>query len=175
MKRTTVLAACLMLAACASVQIDPQQHVATTLAPFNAQIGFNRVSVPSGSPLVAASVDGKPAFCTVRAAWFAIGEARSVCFTDEANDGHLTRYYVLGTLRSLTYEANIPYSLMTKSDVAQLKQQLTDEQQQAIQREANCHQQQAMIAALKPGFSPAQVADSAVAQAVFYEKCIRGF
>jgi hypothetical protein len=99
------------LAGCASVQVDPQPAVATTLAPFNAQIGFNWISVPSGSRLLAASVDGKPAFCTIQPAWFALGEARRVCFTDDARSGYLSHYYVLGTLRSLTYDANIPYAL----------------------------------------------------------------
>jgi hypothetical protein len=106
-----VLAVALTLAGCASVQLDPQQQVATTLAPFNAQIGLNRISVPSGSRLLAASVDGKPAFCTIQPAWFALGEARRVCFTDDARSGYLSQYYVLGTLRSLTYDANIPYTL----------------------------------------------------------------
>ena len=105
------VAVTLALAGCASVQLDPQPAVATTLAPFNAQIGLNRISVPSGSRLLAASVDGKPAFCTTQPAWFALGEARRVCLTDDARSGYLSHYYVLGTLRSLTYDANIPYSL----------------------------------------------------------------
>jgi hypothetical protein len=100
-----VLAVALTLAGCAPIQLDPQQQVATTLAPFNAQIGLNRISVPSGSRLLAASVDGKPAFCTIQPAWFALGEARRVCFTDDARSGYLSHYYVLGTLRSLTYDA----------------------------------------------------------------------
>jgi hypothetical protein len=101
----------LTLAGCASVQLDPQPTVATTLAPINAQIGINRISVPSGSRLLAASVDGKPAFCTTQPAWFALGEARRICLADDARSGYLSHYYVLGTLRSLTYDANIPYSL----------------------------------------------------------------
>jgi hypothetical protein len=109
--RFLLLAVALALASCASVQLDPQPAVATTHVPFNAQIGFNRISVPSESRLLAASVDGKPAFCTIQPAWFAIGEARRVCFTDDARSGYLSHYYVLGTLRSLTYDANIPYSL----------------------------------------------------------------
>jgi hypothetical protein len=103
--------AALILAGCASVQIDPQKTAATTVAPFDAQLGFNSVSVPEGSRLVAASVDGKPAFCTLRPAWFALGEARNVCFTDDARTGYLDHYYVLGTLRTLTYEAHIPYTI----------------------------------------------------------------
>jgi hypothetical protein len=95
-----VLAVALTLAGCAPIQLDPQQQVATTLAPFNAQIGLNRISVPSGSRLLAASVDGKPAFCTIQPAWFALGEARRVCFTDDARSGYLSHYYVLGTLRA---------------------------------------------------------------------------
>ena len=109
--RFLLLVVALILAGCASVQLDPQPAVGTRLAPFNAQIGLNRISVPSGSRLLAASVDGKPAFCTTQPAWFAIGEARRVCFTDDARSGYLSHYYVLGTLRSLTYDANIPYSL----------------------------------------------------------------
>jgi invasion protein IalB len=101
----------LLLAGCASVQLDRQKPAATTLAPFNAQLGLNRVSVPEGSRLAAASIDGKTAFCTLQPAWFALGEARSVCFTDEARTGYLDSYYVLGTLRSLTYNAHIPYTL----------------------------------------------------------------
>lgn len=101
----------LLLTSCASVQIDPQQPIATTLAPFNAQLGLNRVSVPEGSRLAGALIDGKAAYCTVDPAWFAIGEARSVCFTDEARSGYLDKYYVLGTLKTLTYEAHIPYTI----------------------------------------------------------------
>jgi hypothetical protein len=56
-------------AGCASVQLDPQPQVATTLAPFNAQ----------KSRLLAASVDGKPAFCTIQPAWFALGEPAPAC------------------------------------------------------------------------------------------------
>jgi hypothetical protein len=72
------------LAGCASVQLNTQGEAATTLAPFDAQLGLNRVSVPSGSQLSAASIDGHPAFCTKEAAWFALGDARGVCFTDAA-------------------------------------------------------------------------------------------
>jgi hypothetical protein len=104
-------AVCVALNGCASVQLDPQKPAATTLAPFNAQLGLNRVSVANGSQLAAASIDGKAAFCTLQPAWFALGEARSVCFTDDAKSGYLDHYYVLGTSRSLTYEAHIPYAL----------------------------------------------------------------
>jgi hypothetical protein len=97
------------LAGCASVRLNAQREAATTLAPFDAQLGLNRVSVPSGSELLAASIDGHAAFCTKEAAWFALGEARGVCFTDTARSGYLDRYYVEGTLRSLTYSAHIPY------------------------------------------------------------------
>jgi hypothetical protein len=86
------LPAGLTVVACASVLVDPQKTAATTLAPFNAQLGFNRVSVPEGSRLAAASIDGKPAFCTIQAAWFALGEARSVCFTDDARTGYFNHY-----------------------------------------------------------------------------------
>jgi hypothetical protein len=177
MARTALLAAaCLALAACASVQVDPQQRVAATLAPFETKIGLLAgVSVPAGSPLVAASLDGKPAFCTVKPAYYAVGESRPICFTDDTNSGVFSRYYILGTLRSLTYEASVPYAISTQADIAAFKQQAVAEHLQTAAREANCRQQQAMITALRPGFSPAQVADSTVAQAVFYEKCIRGF
>jgi hypothetical protein len=97
------------LAGCPSVQLNTQGEAATTLAPFDAQLGLNRVSVPSGSQLLAASIDGHPAFCTKEAGWFALGEARGVCFTDATGSGYLDRYYVQGTLRSLTYSAHIPY------------------------------------------------------------------
>jgi hypothetical protein len=99
------------LIGCSSVQLDPQRPAATTLAPFNAQLGLNRVSVPVGSALAPALVDGQPSYCTVQPAWFALGESRSVCFLDEQRSGHFDSYYVTGTLSRLRYPANIPYSL----------------------------------------------------------------
>jgi hypothetical protein len=107
----TALAAA-ALVGCSSVQIDPQRPAATTLAPFNAQLGLNRVSVPVGSQLAPALVDGQPSYCTMQPAWFAILEKRSVCFTDELRSGHFSSYYVTGTLSSLRYPADIPYALM---------------------------------------------------------------
>jgi hypothetical protein len=116
--RARMIMAVTLLAGCASVQLDPQRVVATTAASFNAKLGLNSVSVPLGSQLVAASVDGKSAFCTVKPAFFAIAEARQVCFTDTGKTGILDHYYVLGTLRSLIYDAHIPYTLGSTTVVA---------------------------------------------------------
>ncbi len=109
MRKFMIPAAAALLAGCSATHIDTQRIAAVTTAPFSERLGFNKVSVPSGSPLYAAWVDDKPAFCTVNPAWFAILEARTVCFTDAANSGYLTRYYVADTLAGLTNEAHIPY------------------------------------------------------------------
>jgi hypothetical protein len=110
--RRVILLAAAALVGCSSVQIDPQRPAATTLAPFNAQLGLNRVSVPVGSQLAPALVDGQPSYCTMQPAWFAILEKRSVCFLEEKRSGNFESYYVTGTLSQLRYPANIPYALM---------------------------------------------------------------
>jgi hypothetical protein len=110
-RMTLVLLSIAALVGCSSVQLDPQRPAATTLAPFNAQLGMNRVSVPVGSQLAPALVDGQPSYCTMQPAWFTLGESRSVCFLDERRSGNFDSYYVTGTLSRLRYPANIPYSL----------------------------------------------------------------
>ena len=101
------------LMGCASVQINPSRDVATTQAPFEATLGLGtRISVAEGAKLDIATVDGKAAFCTSGPAYFSLGEARPICFFDSANSGYLDKYYVLGTLRSLTYDAHVPYSMI---------------------------------------------------------------
>src|SRR5690242_7288117 len=101
-----------LLATCAQVQVDGNRPAAVTSTPFAAKLGFNRVEVAENSRLSAATIDGKPAFCTPFPAYFAIGESRAVCFTDPDGTGYLTSYYVLGTLRSQTFDAHIPYTLV---------------------------------------------------------------
>jgi hypothetical protein len=141
------------VAGCASVQIDPQPPVATTLAPFNARLGLNHISVPSGSLLRAASLDGKPALCTERPAYFALGESRSICFMDEAGSGRFSQYYVLGTLRSLTYPADVPYALGPGATAAlQSVASPTPEQIDSRRRtDAECRYEAAQGSANTPG------------------------
>jgi hypothetical protein len=124
MKRTIILAlAALALAGCATVQVDPKLQLAVTRAPFEEQHLMSRISVPNGSPMVAATVDGKPAFCPVALAFFpAVDAPRSICFfVDEANAGYLDKGYILGTLHSQTFDAHVPYALMTESEVAEFE------------------------------------------------------
>jgi hypothetical protein len=85
------------------------------LAPFQADLGGlgARIEVPNASLLAGAEIDGKRAYCTVAPAYFQFGERRSICLFDHANNGWFDAYYVLGTLRSLTYPAHIPYSIGT--------------------------------------------------------------
>jgi hypothetical protein len=111
--RFVVTAALFLIAGCASIEVARTDVIATTHEAFDARLGFNRVSVPSGSRLAVSKVDGQPAFCTVRPAFFELGGGRGVCFFDTQNSGYLDKYYILGTLRSLTYDAHITYSLTT--------------------------------------------------------------
>jgi hypothetical protein len=101
-----------LLAACANVQVDGNSPAAVTGAAFAATLGFARVEVPANSRLSAAVIDGKPAFCTPFPAYYVPGERRAVCFFDNDRTGYLTSYYVLGTLRSETFDAHIPYALV---------------------------------------------------------------
>ncbi len=128
MKRGIAVALLVALAGCAlgSVQLDPQKEVATTIAPFDAKLGFNRVTVPVGSRLAAATIDGEPAFCTTQPAFFAMGEARGVCFTDAGKTGYLDRYYVLGTIKNLRYDAHIPYTLNSETAFGNARTQRVD-------------------------------------------------
>jgi hypothetical protein len=105
----------LTVSGCASVQTNPSLGTATTLAPFQADLGGlgARIELPNASLLAAAEIDGKRAYCTVAPAYFQFGERRSICLFDHANNGWFDAYYVLGTLRSLTYPAHVPYSIGT--------------------------------------------------------------
>jgi hypothetical protein len=102
-----------LLAGCASVQTIPTNEVATTQEPFDAVIGIglNTVHVAQGAPLAISVVDDKRAFCTRTAAYHSLGASRGVCFFDTKNSGFLDSYYILGTLRSFTYDAHLPYSI----------------------------------------------------------------
>jgi hypothetical protein len=104
----------LVLSGCASVERISHPEIATIHQNFDARLGVNRVFLASGSRLVMSMVDGSPAFCSTIPAYFALGESRGVCFFDSAGSGYLDKYYVLGTLRNLTYEAHIPYSMEGK-------------------------------------------------------------
>jgi hypothetical protein len=111
--RIVMVAALLLVAGCASIQVTRTDEIATTHEAFDARLGFNRVSLPLGSRLAVSKVDGQPAFCTLGPAFFELGGSRGVCFFDTVNSGYLDKYYILGTLRSLTYDAHIAYSLTT--------------------------------------------------------------
>jgi hypothetical protein len=100
-----------ILSACASVQTLRTDEVATTQEPFDAVLGFNTVHVAQGAPLSVSMVDDKRALCTRTAAYHSLGASRGVCFFDTKSSGILDSYYILGTLRSLTYAAHVPYSI----------------------------------------------------------------
>jgi hypothetical protein len=113
------LATALALAGCSTVQDNPDIGAAKTLAPFNAALGFARVSVPAESALLGASLDGAPAFCTPFPAYFVLGDRRGVCFLDTANSGYFDGYYILGTLRGEVFAAHVPYVVTAAAPAVQ--------------------------------------------------------
>ena len=62
-----------------SVHPDNSLGVAQTHAALNQRLGLNRVSVPSGTLLRGAMMDGHPAYCTVGPAYFSLADNRAVC------------------------------------------------------------------------------------------------
>lgn len=154
MKIAIALAAAFGMAACASVELHPQQPVARTIAPYDARFGLSRLELPAGMPLVAASLDGKPAFCTIQPVFHQIGESRNVCLTDDAKTGYFDHYYVLGTLSSLTYDAHIPYAI----DGNAMALQTAVQTEQA--NRAQCDYEAASASAGVPGLIPALITNA---------------
>ena len=77
---------------------------------FAMSIGFASVRIAAGALLVQAEVGGSPAYCTVQPAYFVVGEARSVCLFDTRGQGRFELLYVVGTISSIRYTVDIPYS-----------------------------------------------------------------
>jgi hypothetical protein len=85
-----------------------KKNVVTT-APFERSILLAKVSIPDELPLMPARVDGKEGYCTPRATFFNIGEARSTCLFDTRGTGVFDQLYVVGSLAGMTYDVNVPY------------------------------------------------------------------
>lgn len=97
------------LTACASIQASPSNEAAVTTEPFVKNIGFGRISVPMGTVLVPAIVDGRPSFCSVARLYSTLGESRSVCFFDTIKSGVFDQCYIVDTIKSFPCQAHVPY------------------------------------------------------------------
>lgn len=85
---------------------------ASLRAAFQDNLGpFASVSVSAGADLKPLMVAGKQAYCTTAPAYMSIGERRSICFFDSDGNSTADKYWVVGTLESITYDVpNIPIS-----------------------------------------------------------------
>jgi hypothetical protein len=103
------------LSACATVHTDDSLGFAQTHAALEQRIGLAVVTVPDGAFLRGASIDGHPAFCTIEAAYFIVGETgRAICLIDNEQTGYFDAAYVLGTIRSMMLRTAVPYTVDTK-------------------------------------------------------------
>jgi hypothetical protein len=163
------IAVLVALSGCASVEVTKSDGNARTQTPFEARIGLSHVAIPAGSRLVIAKVDGRPAFCTVRPVFFATGEGgRGVCLFDSSGSGYLDKYYILGALRSLTYDAHIAYGL--ESSVAP-----TAQERVAIADQAQCQYEAQQATVGYAGYQPtlAGSVGASIAQAAEYNNLLR--
>ncbi len=83
--------------------------IAVTRAAFSTSILFSKIAIPAGSQLLQAAVDGALAYCTIRPAYFAVGESRSVCLFDTRGAGIFDQFYIVDTLSTIRYDASVPY------------------------------------------------------------------
>lgn len=108
MKRI-ILALAAGLTACASVQVVPSNEAAVTTEPFVKKIGFGQISVPIGTVLIPAIVDGRQSYCSTARLYSTLGDNRSVCFFDTTGTGTFDQCYVADTLKSFPCPVHVQY------------------------------------------------------------------
>lgn len=84
---------------------------------YSSSIGLAKIEAPKGTILTKASALGRHALCTAQPTYFALGEARPVCFFDDDGDGKLEKVWIVGTLATFVYEA--PQLAYEQREVAQ--------------------------------------------------------
>ena len=105
----TAALALALLAGCASATRDPGGYGRAVLVdPIERGLGANAVRAAPGTVLSAAHVDGRPALCTEGAAYFALAEARRVCFFDDHGLGKVDEGWVVGTLAATSFAVTPP-------------------------------------------------------------------
>lgn len=114
MKRIAFTLALAALAGCATVQLrtaDPRRAI--VLAPYERTIApFGSVVVPEGTVLYPSLLDGRDAWCSTVPVYYAPGDARPMCFMQEApgvTEGWLREGYVARTASGFRYDVDVPY------------------------------------------------------------------
>jgi hypothetical protein len=81
-------------------------------APYSRPVlPFGSFRIQPGQTLFPSVVEGRDAWCSSNPTYFVAGDNRSACYFDGSGSGRFSQAYIVGTLQSIRYDVDVPYTI----------------------------------------------------------------